>query len=367
VIRGLLLLSLLAPVGWGQTGFDAVAKQAAAAREAARLEEALGLYRKAVQLRPRWAEGWWYVGTLLYDRNEYAEAARAFKRAAALSPKDGTPLVMLGLCERELGRDDEALAHITQGNRIGIAQDPHLRDVVLYAEAALLQSKGKFEGAQEKLEALCLSGKQSTALNETLGMTVLRMARRKAPDAGTAGGTVVRRVGEAQCLGGRKEFDQAKRWYESVVAEHPDFPNIHYAYGRFLIQAGEAAAGIEALKREIVKQPSHAMARLQIAAAQYKVDSAAGLPFAEEAVRIDPGIPMGHYLLGLLLLDTNDHARAIPELELARKAFPGEARVHLALGAAYARAGRQADAARARAEFQKLNQNAQAPTVPEPR
>ena len=109
------------------------------------------------------------------------------------------------------------------------------------------------------------------------------------------------------------------------------------------------------------------MARLQIAAAQYKVDSAAGLPYAEEAVKLDPKIPIGHYLLGLLLLDTNNWARAIPELELAQKAFPREAKVYLVLGGAYSRAGREQDAARARMEFQRLNQDQQGSSLPDPR
>jgi len=51
-----------------------------------------------------------------------------------------------------------------------------------------------------------------------------------------------------------------------------------------------------------------------------------------------------------------EFSRAVPELEIARKAFPGEARVELALGSAYAHVGRAEDAARSRAEFQRLTQ-----------
>ncbi|HYZ83571.1 MAG TPA: tetratricopeptide repeat protein, partial [Bryobacteraceae bacterium] len=125
-------------------------------------------------------------------------------------------------------------------------------------------------------------------------------------------------------------------------------------YGRFLLEMSDHAAGLEQLKQEIKNHPNHAMARLEIAAAYYKVNSAAGLPYAEEAVKLDPSGPLGHYLLGVLLLDTDDYLRAIPELEVAQKAFPQEAKIYLALGAAYSRAGRDADAARARKEFQRL-------------
>ena len=65
-----------------------------------------------------------------------------------------------------------------------------------------------------------------------------------------------------------------------------------------------------------------------------------------------------HYLLGLLRLDTGDASGAVPELEIAQKAFPKESRVYFSLGNAYSRIGRKADAAKARAEFVRLNAQA---------
>jgi predicted Zn-dependent protease len=71
-------------------------------------------------------------------------------------------------------------------------------------------------------------------------------------------------------------------------------------------------------------------------------------------VKLQPSYPFGHYLLGLLYLDTNDVARAIPELEAAARLVPTEPQFQFSLGSAYARAGRQKDAARARAAFTRL-------------
>src|SRR5206468_12778050 len=67
--------------------------------------------------------------------------------------------------------------------------------------------------------------------------------------------------------------------------------------------------------------------------------------------RSAPRIPFAHYLLGVLRLDTGNAAGAVPELEVAQKAFPNESRVYFSLGNAYARVGRKAEAAKARAEF----------------
>ncbi|MHB1674184.1 MAG: tetratricopeptide repeat protein [Acidobacteriaceae bacterium] len=94
--------------------FAALSAQADAARAADHLNQAAALYRKALVLRPAWSEGWWSLGTVQYDQGKYAGAARAFQKLIVLKPKsgNGTALVMLGLCEFELGHDRNALRHL---------------------------------------------------------------------------------------------------------------------------------------------------------------------------------------------------------------------------------------------------------------
>ncbi len=341
------------------SNFANLSAKADAARNSDRLDEAIVLYKKAVALRPGWTEGWWSLGTLQYDRNAYLEAARSFEKVIALNSKAGTARVMLGLCEFELGQDDTALEHIQEGNNIGIAADPELRRVMFYHEGVLWQRKGMFQKAKDALYSLCLGGSQTEELTQTLGMVALRMRDKNPPATGSPAAETVARVGRAECLAGQKKFDEARPLYSAVTRDYPGYPNIHYAYGMFLLEAGDTVAGIEELKREITNNPNDVIARLQIAAARYKTDSAAGLPYAEEAVKLDPRMPLGHYLLGLLWLDTDDYRRAIPELEIAQRAFSREAKVYLALGAAYSRAGRWREAARARAAFTRLSRESE--------
>lgn len=338
--------------------FAALSAKANDARESNRLEEAAGLYRKALALRPQWAEGWWSLGTIQYEQNGYLEAAQAFQKVVALSPKMGVAWAMLGLCESELGRDDNALRHIQKGQSLGIGDDLQLRKVVLYHEGALLQRRGWFKEAQLRLRSLCWVGVETGELTQALGMTALLMPGKKPPATGAPDAEIVTRVGRAECLAGQKKYDEARREYDALAADHPDYPNLHYAYGWFLLGAGDVPAGRRELDLEIKNNPRHVMARLQIAGALHKVDPATGLPYAEQAVKLDPELPLGHYILGLLLLDTDDYVRATAELETVRRSSPGEARVYVALGAAYARAGREEDAAGARAAFLRLQQKA---------
>jgi predicted Zn-dependent protease len=324
------------------------------------MEDAAKLYHRALALNPKWAEGWWSLGTLQYDSDQYAEAEMAFEKVAVLDPKQGTARAMLGLCEFELGQSERALKDIEASKTLGVLEDKQLRDVVTYHEAVLLQRTGRFEAAKEALSSLCRNGVRNSDLAGVFGMVALRMRDEAAPGSSSEAGEVAQHVGRAACLTGAKEYDAAKSEFESVVSRAPHFPLLHYAYGCALIDADNISGAVKQFELEIAEQPKNVLPRLRIAAAEYKVDSATGLKYAEEVVQLDPKLSLGHYLLGLLLLDTGEYARAVPELETARKAFPHDGRINLALATGYAHVGRPQDAARERAEFARKKQTEQA-------
>jgi tetratricopeptide (TPR) repeat protein len=340
----------------GSTTFQTLAKSADEARDAGRLEEATKAYRRALALNPKWAEGWWSLGTLYYDGDRYAEAEIAFGKVVALDPKQGTARALLGLCEFELGQPERALKDIEESKTLGVLEDEQLRDVVMYHDGMLLQRAGQFEAAKAALTSLCLNGVRSNELAAIFGMVALRMRDASPPDPGTEAGRVVQQVGRGACLSGAKEYEAAKTEFEQVIAEAPHYPLVHYAFGCELVDARDIAGAIREFEAEIAEQPKSVLPRLHIAVAEYKVDSAAGLKYAEEAVQLEPNLPLAHYLLGLLLLDTGAYERSVSELEIARKAFPQEGRIDLSLATAYAHVGRTQDAARARAEFARKKQ-----------
>lgn len=350
--------------------FAALSAKADAARDGDRLDEARSLYRRALALHPSWAEGWWSLGTLEYDQDQYSRAASAFQKVVSLQPENGTAHAMLGLCEFELGRDESALKHIQKGKSLGLQKNPELWRVVLFHEGTLLQRSGRFQTAQDTLEELCLQAGSNDKAAMILGMAMLRLSAKEPPSSESADGDITLRVGRAQCLAGQKKYDQARPDFESVVNANPKCRNIHYAFGLFLFEIRDISAGVDQLKQEIANDPQNVLARLRIAAAEYKQDSAAGLPYAEEAVQLDPEQPFAHMLLGLLRLDVDDYLHAIPELEIAQKGLPKEPKIYAALGTAYTRAGRKQDATQARLTFARLTEEEKkraAASTPEPR
>jgi len=335
--------------------FEKIAAQAAQAKDANQIDQAMSLYRQALRLNPKWGEGWFYLATLLYDRDSFAEAAEAFREATNLSPKIGTAWVMLGLSEYKLGRHDDSLEHLQKGRQLGITDNPHLRNVMLFHEGLLLLHKADFDAAYRTLSKLSRDGVENDDLINALGLSVLRLRPSEKHQS-----EIVRQAGQAEYFATQKKFDEALKGYERLVQEFPREQNVHYAYGRYLLTCNNEEKAIEAFKQEIANDPSHLMARLLIADTKLRLrDYAGGLPFAEEAVKLRPDLPLAHYLVGSLLLETGKTLQAINELETARRLLPDEPKIHFALGRAYARANRKADAERARATFERLNKQAE--------
>ena len=128
--------------------FETLSKQATAAREHNDLVKAIGLYQGALKLKPAWAEGWWYLGTLFYDQDRYPAGRDAFRHAAALDPKNAKAFAMLGLCEYRTHEYEPALGHLNRARMIGIgAIDPQMLQVLMYHTGVLLTRFGEYEAA----------------------------------------------------------------------------------------------------------------------------------------------------------------------------------------------------------------------------
>ncbi len=337
--------------------FEDLKTRADQARESGSLVQAIPLYRQALAVQPNWTEGWWYLATLLYDRDEYAEAARAFRQTSILQPKVGTPLVMLGLCEFRLSDYDNALKHITEGRKVGVSDNPEISQVMRYHEGLLLLLKGDFESAESRFNALSYENVNSEDLIMAHGLASLRLSLipAKVP-ADYRDRDLIRRAGFAAHLVGQINMADAQNEYDRLVADYPKSANVQYAYGKYLLKQRNDDGAIAAFEKEIENSPNHALARLQLAYIRLRnKEPEAGLKLAQEAVVLNPRQPQGHYILGRIFFDLGQNQKAISELEVARRMAPNEPRFHFALSRAYDKAGRKAEAEIARETFTRLN------------
>lgn len=334
--------------------FERLAKRAAEAREANHLEEAIRLYREAVKIRPSWAEGWWYLGTMLYELDRYAEARSALRRVVSLEPKRGPGWALLGLCEFELREYERSLEHLQRGQSLGLGDNKELTSVVRYHTALLYTRFEQFEAAIQTLFTIARQGSESPSVIEALGLGTLRMPFLPSEMPPEKRERVLMAGRAAYDLGTRRMAD-AQREFEELVTRYPETPSVHYAYGVFLLE-GNPDAALREFRREIEISPDHVPARLQIAFEYIKRNEyASGLPFVEKAVDLAPKLFAARNALGRILLGMGETTQAVKELEAAVRLAPDSPETRFALATAYARAGRKEDAARERAEFVRLD------------
>src|SRR5438445_172909 len=113
--------------------FNELVARAQGAMDADQVPEAVRLYYRATTLRPDWAEGWWHLGTLLFDSGRFPEAREAFAHFVVVERKQPGPgYGMLGLSEFHLKHYHNACAALERGIQVGLGDSPAFTRSVLY-------------------------------------------------------------------------------------------------------------------------------------------------------------------------------------------------------------------------------------------
>ena len=287
--------------------FASLSAKADAARDAGRLDEAAALYRQALAKRPAWQEGWWSLGTILYDQDSYASAARAFRRLLSTDPKNGTAHLMLGSLRVPARSRRECPGHIRacEGARGQERRATRAGPAVSRSDALVPQRP--LRGRDRGRETAGGAGRRERRAGWGAWTGVLLIRPKEALEGATT--RTIRlcyaRVGRAQSTG-RSSGTPRKRRTGTWCRSSRRFPTSTTRSGDFCWPSDTPDPAIEQFKEEIANNPRHVRARMQIAAACYRVDSPPGIPFAQEVVKLEPDYPFGHYLLGLLYLDARD-------------------------------------------------------------
>ena len=342
--------------------FDNLVKAAHAARESNRLEEAIGLYSKAVAQRPDWVEGHWHLGTSYYALDRYAEARDAFRRVTVREPNHGGAWSLKGLCEYRLKNYDTALDDLLKGRAHGVAQ-LDLVKAARYHLAALLIRIEEYEEARRTLHDFVHEGDDSPAVIELLGLSALRLPLLPG-EAPPEKRLQVMMAGRATYYAGARLSTAARAAFDELLRRYPDTPNIRYAYGLYLITEDPDEA-LKKFTEELEVTPRHPMARLQIALEHIKRGEwAEAKKWAGEAVAEDPTLAVARKTLGQVLVETGEIERAIAELEAGVKLSPDSPAIRFTLARAYRRAGRTDDAERQQAAFTRLSEKLKAEQGP---
>jgi tetratricopeptide (TPR) repeat protein len=355
----LLIFTLTPTLATAQSSpaaFEELAADATAAREQNDVSRAIELYGRGVQSNPKWADGWWFLGSLQYGSGAYAAARDALSQYIDLTPSAAPALAMRGLCEFETGEFADSLKDIQRGLSMGAANQPRNGKILRYHEALLLTRAGRFEEALRSFAFFAHDPDPNPELVTALGLAGLRVPilpkdlRADRQDLYASAGKAALDYMKGDDAAARADF-------QLLFERFPTTPNAHYLYG-YLLYATDPDAAVVELKRELEVNPSNPAAEVMLAWIPLMQNHAAeALPYAQKAVAEDPKLPSAQLVIGRALSETGDPKDGIEHLEKTELLQPDDLEVHLALARAYSAAGRKEDARRERLLCLEMTKN----------
>jgi tetratricopeptide (TPR) repeat protein len=362
-------LRLAAGVAHAQTeapkSFEDLAQRAQAVLQV-EPAEAAKLYRQLVEMRPDWAEGWFFLGASLYQLHRNAESREAFRKEVKLAPRMGPGWAFLGLVESELNDSEQALADIGRGESLGIRGNHEFEITVRLKAAALLLKAQAFDEALLQLQPLADGTENSPAVSDTMGLCALAIPHTM-EELTEAQRGVVRMAGVAAWALVSHRPEDAESAYRQLLERYPNAPGVHYAHALYLLET-DLEAALKELETEVRNTPKHWPALILMSTLRSRQgEPERAIESLREAIKIVPAryLWLCHAEMGRAYLTSNNATAAVSELETAVRLEPGNAQIHYLMAQAYRRAGRREDAQKQTLVFEKLKAQQDPAAVPE--
>jgi tetratricopeptide (TPR) repeat protein len=349
LLLSLFLVSLSAHTQAPQPNpqFDDLAARAAAARDQNNLPLAIDLYNQAEQLKPDWAEGWFYLGQLQYSSNAFAPAIDAFNHLLQLKPGAPPALALRGLCEFETADYDNSLRDLAEAVAKGAANEPHNEQIIRYHLAQLHARAGNFQAAVTQYQFFANRQIDDPELLLGLGLAGMRNTTfpKDIPPQDQALYQAAGRAGYTFLSGLSQEADTL---FDQLFASYPTTPNLHFFYGT-LIFPHDPELAVPQFQAEVALAPSNPQAHAILAFTLMLVgryDDA--IPEARTTLAAVPEMEMAQLALGRSLAETGEEQQATEMLNHVLSLDPDSIEAHMGLAVVYARTGRKEDAYRER-------------------
>ncbi|MFZ0663567.1 MAG: tetratricopeptide repeat protein, partial [Acidobacteriaceae bacterium] len=331
------------------------------ARHTARLSPAphrdprtIALYVAHAAPNAREGSATWAAAMQYYSAGHYPETVAALKTWVEQNPGDGTAWAVMGLSEFALKDYDNARIHLQRGINLGLKGSPESLQLASDRLALLLIRDSQFDAATSLLRPLAGHPPMAAQIQLTLGLALLRIPA--LPDSLNASRrSLAHSAGAIVELLFESRYSEAFPKFQKLLAEHPETPWLHYAYGDALDSLSHYDDAKAQMRAELKISPHSALPWVRLASISLRQHLPAdALKQAQTAVAAAPRSPEAHYQLGRAWLENGDPQNAIAELEKASFLKPNTPEIHFALARAYSKANRPQKAAAERAEFMQL-------------
>lgn len=316
--------------------FDSLAKAAAAARDADQSQVAIRDYQQALQLRPRWVEGWGYLGTLQYENNLYPQAIRSFQSLLKINPDSSLAWNLLGLSEFETGDYANSLAHLERAQQLGPVDDPDITRVSAYHLGVLLNQAGHFDRAFSTLIAIFGQNHVPAQVQTVLGLALLHVPLfptevDPSKDALVqAAGAIAAQLPSLQpekrsvtAPAVDNDAATAIAALGALVQQYPDVPYLHYAYGLQLASDGHLKRALDQQQLELALSSQSAVPQIEISKLELQLHQPApALRAAQHAVALAPKSQVAHQTLAAAFHAAGNLQKSKEQLAIAKSLSP---------------------------------------------
>jgi predicted Zn-dependent protease len=267
------------------------------------------------------------LGTIAYQRNDFAAADAAFERAIAQDRDDLQSVQMRGVTLYRMGKAAEAIPLLERSNTTIAAANSDSTYVlaVCYMDVKRYDDARRIFARQYKLPA------NSPGAYLFLARMLLR----------------------------RNYPVESAQMAEKALALDPRLPLAHLLLGQIALSKSEQDEAVTQFEAERKINPMDGEVYERLGDAYMR---ASRLEEAQQAldcaVLLEPNATGPYILLGQVLLKREDPATALNYLVRAEKMDPGNHLTHLLLGQAYRAAGRKEDATREYKAAEALNNSA---------
>jgi tetratricopeptide (TPR) repeat protein len=270
---------------------------------AGKTQEAIDLYRQSLRLKPDDATTRSNLAAALAGSGQWSEAIEHCQQALRLKPDDVTAHDNLGIALAATGRLDEAIDHYREALRLK-PEDAGSHENLAIALAGVGRSG---EAIQHYRKALRLRPDYAEAHNN-LGDLLVRLGRseeaiqsyrealRLKPSYAKAHHNL------ADLLAALGRIDEAIQHYDQALQWQPDYPEVHNNLGIALAAAGRTGQAIEHYQRALRLKPNFADAHNNLGALLAGLGrTGEALAHYREALRLKPDHADAQYNLGLAL------------------------------------------------------------------
>lgn len=341
-----------------KSDFDDLSAQAAAAREVNNVTRAIQLYSRAVEVNPKWSDGWWFLGSLQYANGGYNAAEVALTRYLELAPQAASALALRGLCEYETGEYQQSITDIQAGIAGGAAIDPRNAQTLRYHEGLLLTRLSRFQDALKSYAFFAEKNVDNPELMVAIGLAGLRMA--SLPKDVTADQEpLLAAAGNAGFEFMAGDEQGSKKSFEELFTKFPTAINAHLFLGYLLFaNANEVDAALVQFQRELELSATNWNAEIMAAWTLLLSNRPAeALPYAQRAVDQQPSSVAAQLVLGRSMTEAGELKGGLQHLVQAVQLEPDNLESHIALAKAYSKSGRKDDARRERMLCLRLTQS----------